>query len=160
MTGVQTCALPICTGFITDEASYRARIERMLALADIIKLSDEDLHWLRGAGDLADLAQAFLAAGAKLVLITEGVKGATAYSTQHKVFVPAIKADVIDTVGAGDTFNAGMLAALHQLDMLTKEALDTIDKTALTTALTLATRAAAITVSRSGANPPWAKELA
>ncbi|PHQ96605.1 MAG: carbohydrate kinase [Marinosulfonomonas sp.] len=146
-------------GFIADEASYRARIERMLALADIIKLSDEDLHWLRGAGDLADLAQAFLAAGAKLVLITEGAKGATAYSTNHKVFMPATKADVIDAVGAGDTFNAGILAALHQLDMLTKETLDTIDDAALTTALTLATRAAAITVSRSGANPPWAKDL-
>ncbi len=146
-------------GFITDEANYRARIERMLALADIIKLSDEDLHWLRGAGDLAELAHGFLGAGAKLVLITEGAKGATAYTAKHKLFVPATKADVADTVGAGDTFNAGILAALHQLDMLTKEALDTIDKAALTTALTLATRAAAITVSRSGANPPWAKEL-
>ncbi|MCF6316982.1 MAG: carbohydrate kinase [Marinosulfonomonas sp.] len=149
----------IRAGFITDEASCRARIERMLALADIIKLSDEDLHWLRGAHDPAELAHAFLAAGAKLVLITEGAKGAMAYSTNHKVFVPATKADVIDTVGAGDTFNAGILAALHQLDMLTKETLDTIDEAALTTALTLATRAAAITVSRRGANPPWAKDL-
>ena len=132
----------------------------MLALADIIKLSDEDRHWVRGRGDVAKLAREFLDAGAKLVLITEGAKGATAYSAQHTVFVPATKADVIDTVGAGDTFNAGILAALHQLDMLAETALDTISEAALTTALTHATRAAAITVSRSGANPPWAKELA
>lgn len=150
----------IRTGFITDEASYRARIERMLVLADIIKLSDEDLHWLRGAHDPADLAHGFLDAGARLVLITEGAKGATAYSAQHTVFVPATKAVVVDTVGAGDTFNAGILAALHQLDMLTKTALDTINEAALTIALTLANRAASITVSRNGANPPWAKELA
>ncbi len=145
--------------FITNEAPYRARIERMLALADIVKLSDEDLHWLRGVGDPAELAQGFLNEGARLVLITEGAKGATAYSAQHTVFMPAPKADVIDTVGAGDTFNAGILAALHQLDMLTKEALDTIREAALTGVLTHATAAAAITVSRSGANPPWAKEL-
>lgn len=146
--------------FITDETRYRARIERMLALADIVKLSDEDLHWLRGAGDLAELAHGFLDAGPKLVLITEGAKGATAYSAQNTVFIPAKKAVVVDTVGAGDTFNAGILAALHRLDMLTKTALENISEAALTSALTHAAAAAAITVSRSGANPPWAKELA
>jgi fructokinase len=101
-------------GFIAgQEDSYRARITRMMAQADIVKLSDEDLHWFAGPGDLPQLAHGILAMGPKLVLITEGAKGAHAISGQHARFVPAQKVTVVDTVGAGDTFNAGVLAALH-----------------------------------------------
>src|SRR5690606_9001675 len=59
-------------GFITDESRYRARLDRMIARADIVKLSDEDLHWLMGPGDIATLARGILAKGPKLVCITEG----------------------------------------------------------------------------------------
>jgi fructokinase len=68
--------------------------------------------------------------------------------------------DVADTVGAGDTFNAGVLAALWRAGRLSKEALSTLDDTTIRDALSLGVRAAAITVSRPGANPPWAHELA
>lgn len=146
-------------GFITDEAPYRARINRMLGLADIIKLSDEDLRWLRGSGDTGEMARGLLEAGAKLVLITEGAIGATAYSAKHKVFAPALAATVKDTVGAGDSFNAGILAALHQGGMLDKQTLENLGEATLHSALSYANRVAAITVSRAGANPPWLKEL-
>jgi fructokinase len=147
-------------GFIAGkEAAYRARIERMVARADIVKLSDEDLHWLEGQGDLTALAGGILAKGPKAVFITEGAKGARAVTATQDIFVAAQKVTVVDTVGAGDTFNAGVLAALHQAGALTKAGVGALSDEALTSALSLGTRAAAITVSRAGANPPWAHEL-
>ena len=146
-------------GFITDEAAYRARLDRMMAQADIVKLSDEDLRWLFGEGDLQAVAQNVIAKGALIVLVTEGAKGAWAYTKTHHVFVPAKATTVVDTVGAGDTFNAGVLASLSEQGLLEKPALQAIDETALTAALTYGNRAAAITVARAGANPPWKKEL-
>lgn len=145
--------------FITDAPAYRARIARMIALSDIVKISDEDLQWLEGAGDLARLAAGLLAAGPKLVFVTEGAKGAHAFTARDAVFLPARKVEVADTVGAGDTFNAGVLAALHRAGLLTRPGLAGIGAGALRAALDLGIRAAAVTVSRSGANPPWAHEL-
>jgi fructokinase len=147
-------------GFITDEPAYRARIARMIAAADIVKLSDEDLHWLDGAGDIAALAGAILTRGPKLVLITEGATGAWGFTRDLAVFAPARKVTVADTVGAGDTFNAGVLAALHRDGQLAKARLAGLSEAALRAALDLGVAAAAVTVSRPGANPPWAKELA
>lgn len=145
--------------FITDPVAYRARIARMMALADIVKLSDEDLHWLEGAGDLTALARGILAKGPKAVFITEGASGARAITANHEVVVAAKPVTVADTVGAGDTFNAGVLAALHQAGALTKPALAALTADTLRDALTLGVTSAAVTVSRPGANPPWAAEL-
>jgi fructokinase len=146
-------------GFITDAASYRARIGRMMAQADIVKLSDEDLHWLEGAGDLTTLARGLLARGPKVVFITEGAKGARAVTATQDRFGAATKVTVADTVGAGDTFNAGVLSAFHSAGVLTKSALSALPDAVLDAALSLGTRAAAVTVSRPGANPPWSHEL-
>ena len=146
-------------GFITDEGRYRARLDRMIARADIVKLSDEDLHWLMGPGDIAALARDILGKGPKLVCITEGAKGGTGYTTSHTVHAPATKVTVVDTVGAGDTFNAGVLASLHKAGALTKARIAALDADTIRAALDLAVKAAAITVSRAGANPPWANEL-
>lgn len=147
-------------GFIAGkEAPYRARIERMIARADIVKLSDEDLHWLLGDGDISALARQILEKGPKLVFITEGAAGARAITATQNRFVAATPVTVADTVGAGDTFNAGALAALHDAGVLTKVALAALPDATLDAALTLGTRAAAITVSRAGANPPWRHEL-
>ena len=102
-------------GFIAGkEDAYRARIEGMIAKADIVKLSDEDLHWLMGEGDLTALARAILAKGPKIAFITEGAAGARAVTATQDRFVAAQKVTVADTVGAGDTFNAGALCALHE----------------------------------------------
>ncbi len=144
---------------IFDEDSYRARLERLTATADIVKLSDEDLNWLQGEGDVTALARGILAKGPSLVLITQGAAGARAFSAGEEVFVPAEPVEVIDTVGAGDTFNAGILAALHGEGRLSKAALAGIDAATMETALRLGIRAATVTVSRAGANPPWAREL-
>lgn len=152
-------------GFIAGkEAEYRARIERMITRADIVKLSDEDLHWLEGQGDLTTLARRILDRrildrGPKVVFITEGADGARAVTATQQISVAAQRVEVVDTVGAGDTFNAGVLAALHQAGALTKAGIADIPDATLTAALSLGTRAAAVTVSRAGANPPWAAEL-
>ena len=147
-------------GFVAGkEADYRARIERMVARADIVKLSDEDLRWLEGQGDLTALARGILARGPKVAFLTEGARGARAVTATQDIFVAAQVVKVVDTVGAGDTFNAGVLCALHQAGALTKAALASLSDATLTAALTLGTRAAAVTVSRAGANPPWAHEL-
>lgn len=147
-------------GFIAGkEAPYRARIGRMVARADIVKLSDEDLHWLMGAGDLTALARHILAKGPKVVFITEGAAGARAVTATQDRFVAAQKVTVADTVGAGDTFNAGALCALHQAGALSKARIAALSDAELDAALSLGSRAAAVTVSRPGANPPWANEL-
>lgn len=147
-------------GFIAGkEAEYRARIARMVARADIVKLSDEDLHWLEGPGNLAELARGILARGPSVVFITEGAKGARAVTATQDRFVAATPVTVVDTVGAGDTFNAGVLAALHQHGALTKAGVAALTDATLDAALSLGTRTAAVTVSRAGANPPWSHEL-
>jgi fructokinase len=147
-------------GFITGkEAEYRGRIERMMVRADIVKLSDEDLHWLEGPGDLTILARNILAKGPKVVFITEGAQGARAVTATQDRFMSARKVTVVDTVGAGDAFNAGVLAALHQAGALTKTGVTALSDVALDAALSLGTRTAAVTVSRAGANPPWSHEL-
>jgi fructokinase len=93
------------------------------------------------------------------VFITEGAAGARAVTATQDRFVAAQKVTVADTVGAGDTFNAGALCALHEASALTKARLSALTDVELDAALTLGTRAAAITVSRAGANPPWRSEL-
>lgn len=146
-------------GFITDEPAYRARIERMIGRADIVKLSDEDLHWLMGPGEVVALARRIVGRGPQVVFITEGAAGARAVTATQDRFVAATRVTVADTVGAGDTFNAGVLAAFHAAGVLTKAGLVRLSDEVLEAALSLGTRAAAVTVSRPGANPPWSHEL-
>lgn len=146
-------------GFVTDPEGYRARIARMIALSDIVKLSDDDLRWLEGEGEIADLARGVLERGPSLVCITEGAEGATGYHAGGAVKVPARRVEVIDTVGAGDTFNAGVLAALEARGVLGKKAVRALGEEDIRAALDLGVRAAAVTVSRAGANPPRRAEL-
>lgn len=143
----------IRAGFITDEARYRARIESMLIGADIIKVSDEDLDWL--GMDVPTL----LKSDTSLVCLTEGAKGVRAFWQGGETFVAANKVEVVDTVGAGDTFNAGLLAGLERAGVLNKQGLSALSADALTPVLELGVASAAITVSRAGANPPWEHEL-
>jgi fructokinase len=140
--------------------AYMARIDRMMARADIVKLADEEIAHVYGAADQDAFAAALLAKGTKVLCVTEGARGATAYWAGGKVTVPAVKVTVADTVGAGDTFNAGVLVALHRAGLLTKAAVAALSQAQVVDALTLGVRAAAVTVSRAGANPPWAHELA
>jgi fructokinase len=147
-------------GFISDEGAYRARLARMMAVADIVKLSDEDLRWLEGDKPIDAAAKGVLARGPRLVFVTEGARGAHGFSARHAVFAPAQAVKVVDTVGAGDTFNAGVLNALDRAGALDKRALEVADDALIRRALERGIAAAAVTVARAGANPPWAEDLA
>jgi fructokinase len=147
-------------GFVRDEGAYRDRLSRLIAASDIVKLSDEDLAWLM-PGQPEDAAIAAVrAAGAALVLVTRGAAGAEAHYPGGRIGVPAVPVTVVDTVGAGDTFNAGFLAVLDRAGALDRAALRALPQTVLHEALTLATRAASVTAGRAGADPPRLSELA
>lgn len=146
-------------GFIPDRAKHAERIRRMMAMADIVKLSDEDLAWFGEEGSSEEIVRRWLDGGPKLILITQGARGATAYSREHVVSMQTQKVTVVDTVGAGDTFNAGVLASLHEQGLLTKAGIAALSEDAIRQALALGTKAAAVTVSRAGANPPWRHEI-
>jgi fructokinase len=147
-------------GFIPDRANHADRIRRMIGMADIVKLSDEDLNWFDEPGSREAIVSRWLDQGPKLIVVTCGGDGAVGYTKNHSVSVTPEKVEVVDTVGAGDTFNAGILASLHEQGLLTKAALADLSQGAIHTALTLGARAAAVTVSRAGANPPWRREIA
>jgi fructokinase len=149
----------IRTSFIKDKVAHRARMDRMLAMSDIIKLSDEDLAFFDSFGDIEGFAAKLLEGQAKLVVMTRGAEGAVAIGKAGKVEVPGIKVTVVDTVGAGDTVNAGILAWLYKAGKLSKDGLESLTRDDIAGALSLAVRAAAVTVSRAGANPPWENEL-
>ncbi|MBX3529230.1 MAG: carbohydrate kinase [Rhizobiaceae bacterium] len=149
----------IRAAFVPDKERHLARMRRMIAMADIVKLSDEDLAWFGESGTHDEIAARWLGMGPKLVVITAGAKGASGWTKAGKVSVPSRKVTVVDTVGAGDTFNAGILAALHDASLLTKDAVASLSRGQVEAALSLAAAAAAVTVSRAGANPPWKAEL-
>ena len=144
--------------FITDTEKHRARIDRMIAMSDIVKMSDEDLEWF-GQPDMETAARLWLGQGPSLVVFTRGAKGAIGFTSQHTVEVDGVPVTVADTVGAGDTFNAGILASLKRDNVLTGQAMKTLSVEAIGNALRLGAKAAAVTVSRPGANPPWANEI-
>jgi fructokinase len=146
--------------FIPDKAKHLRRIRSMMAMADIVKLSDEDLNWFGEAGSHEDVVRNWLERGPTLIVVTHGGEGAMGYTRDHKVTVVPDKVEVVDTVGAGDTFNAGILASLHEQGLLSKEAIANLSEDAIHKALALGARAAAVTVSRAGANPPWRHEIA
>ncbi|SHL96582.1 carbohydrate kinase family protein [Roseibium suaedae] len=148
-------------GFIQNETRYRERLDGMIARADILKVSDEDLNWLEpGEGSLTEKAARLQAKGAGIILVTKGKDGALGLlGDGTEVSIAGKSVVVVDTVGAGDTFNAGVLASLHEHDLLTRAALTGASAEAIATALSFGAEVAAVTVSRAGANPPWRSEL-
>lgn len=147
--------------FIADADRYRDRLDGMLRKADIVKVSDEDLNWIvPDPVSLRDKVDAIIEKGAALVIVTKGGAGAIGVlASGHEVDVQAERVTVVDTVGAGDSFNAGVLARLSELGQLTKAGLRDLSEETTRSALAHGARVAAVTVSRAGANPPWASEL-
>lgn len=147
--------------FIADIATYRARLDRMMSRADIVKVSDEDLNWIVPEPmALVDKVKHVQSQGPAIVILTRGGEGATGYlANGSEINVPARRVEIVDTVGAGDTFNAGVLAKLDEHGALEKSRLRSVSGDVLSEALTHGARVAAVTVARAGANPPWASEL-
>lgn len=140
----------------------RARIEENIALSDVVKASDEDVAWLYGTEDVEDVAASWRDLGPSLTVLTRGGDGAVAFSDSGRVQVAPVQVEVVDTVGAGDTFSAGILDALAAKGLLgadRREMLAAIPSDDLATVLRRAAALSAITVSRAGANPPWSHEL-
>jgi fructokinase len=148
-------------GLVDNIPAYRSRLEGAIGLADLVKVSDEDLEWLvPGPSSLKSKATALLELGPDAVILTRGAEGATGYlKSGAEVQIPAVRAKVIDTVGAGDTFNAGVLAHLFDAGDLTKMTVSGITPETLQSAIEYGAKVAAITISRAGANPPWRSEV-
>lgn len=148
-------------GFIRDEGAYRARLDKMLSHADVLKVSDEDLAWMiPGAQTVDQKVQLLQRQGPRIVVVTRGADGASAYlGHEQPIMIVGRKVKVVDTVGAGDTFNAGFLAHLSEHGYLDRPGLRRLGPQALADALAFAAEVAAVTVSRAGADPPWADEL-
>jgi fructokinase len=145
---------------VADKAAYSARMAGFAGLADIVRMSDMDFEYLFGGTDWDERAEALLSGGASLYVLTRGGEGAIAWHREAgKVVVPAPAVGVVDTIGAGDTFQAGLLVALKEAGRLEVEALSGISAGELEAALRFGVTAAAITCSRAGANPPWRHEM-
>ncbi|MFF4485855.1 carbohydrate kinase [Streptomyces sp. NPDC001544] len=141
-------------GLISDADAYRARFKSWLPSVTLLKLSEEDARWLGGTPD------EWLAAGPSAVVVTRGGDGLTAFTrdgAEHSV--PGVKVDVVDTIGAGDTVNAALLHGLSRQDALSPSALAALGSDGWTRLMRFAARAAAITCSRAGAEPPFAAEV-
>ncbi|HLT85140.1 MAG TPA: carbohydrate kinase [Phototrophicaceae bacterium] len=145
-------------------AEARERVEALVARSDVVKVSDEDVAWLAPGEPVADVARAWLALGPAVVVVTRGGEGSEAYAADGlAVSVPAPRTTVVDTVGAGDSFMGGIIDALVRADLVgadRRERLRAVDAGTLRGVLERAAAIAAITVSRAGANPPTAAELA
>jgi fructokinase len=140
-----------------DPARYRARLQRILARTDVVKLSEEDAAWLHPELDPVDAARALLVPGPAAAVLTRGAAGAVAVTAGGEtVAVPAPPVHVVDTIGAGDAFGGGLLAWWRRAGLGRAELAD-ID--ALTAATEFACLVAARTCERPGASPPRLSEL-
>ena len=144
-----------------DVAKWRESVRWMQRRADVLKVSEEDIHALYPGMRVDTFINESLDAGVALVVVTWGERGVVAVTrSQLAVEVPAVPVAVVDTVGAGDTFQAGLLAWLQRAGKLTRQAVESLVQDDLVEALRFAARAAAITCSRRGADLPYTSELA
>jgi fructokinase len=148
-------ARPAVTGSGPDLVSAT---EQVVALADLVKASDDDLEVLYPGEPYPQVVDHLLGLGPAAVVVTRGRRGATWFGSGIHVSVPAVDAEVADTIGAGDTFGAALIDALWDLDVLGGR-LTGLEDAEVETLLRHAARAAAVTVSRPGADPPYRHEL-
>jgi fructokinase len=138
---------------MNDREKYVKQVERWISISSAVKVSDEDLKWLYPSLEIEQVANNWLAIGPLLIVVTHGDEGLVGYRLGEKVSVDAVKVIVADTVGAGDTVSAILVEAI------VKDGLSSLSGVRLKMMLNRAAKAAAITVSRSGANPPTLKEI-
>jgi fructokinase len=147
-------------GLIKDKADYVRRMDRLAGHADVVRVSDADFDYLHGGSDYGGRAKALLSARTSLFVITRGSGGAQAWhSHAGSVTVGSPRIDVVDTIGAGDSFQAGLLFALHAMACIRVEPLRRMSADRLRRALEFAADCAAETCRRPGADPPRLHEL-
>ncbi|WP_428640916.1 carbohydrate kinase family protein [Roseibium sp.] len=144
---------------VSDMMLWRQNTEAMVPLTDVVKVSDEDLELILPGEPVDEVVRKWLALGPDLVVVTRGGNGATAYTSDLKIDCPGVRVTVEDTVGAGDTFQAALLAGLKQLGATGRDRLSGLDETRINNLLAFAVRAAAVTCSRRGADLPRMTEL-
>jgi fructokinase len=138
---------------MSDRTEYVKQVERWISISSSVKVSDDDIYWLYPGVELDQIANNWLSMGPELVVVTFGDKGLTGYRKDEKVAVDAKKVMVADTVGAGDTVGAILIEAIIE------DGLDKLTGDRLAVMLDRAAKAAAITVSRTGALPPSKAEI-
>ena len=141
-----------------------ASIERFIALADVVKVSDEDIEWLTGGAPIDEVVDRWLGMGPSLVVVTRGKHGSDVATASVLRFTktPA-DVPVVDTVGAGDSFMGGIIDAMWGMGLRggeARETLRTLPEEQVRAIIDRASAVSDVTVSRKGANPPWAHELA
>jgi len=138
---------------ISDRKQYVMQVERWVSISSAVKVSDEDIRWLYPSLEIEQVVNNWLAKGPSLIVVTRGDQGLAGYRVGEKVSADAVKVVIADTVGAGDTIGAILVEAI------VKNGLANLSGVRLEMMLKRAAKAAAITVSRSGANPPTLKEI-
>ncbi|MGU3432211.1 carbohydrate kinase family protein [Actinomycetes bacterium M1A6_2h] len=144
---------------MTDGGGYRRRFRTWLPSIDILKVSVEDAGWL-AEGDEGSTPEHWLEAGVTAIVVTRGGEGLSVITARGEIAVPGVRVSVADTIGAGDTVHGALLHSLDRSGELSVDRLRSFTEDRWREVLGFAARAAAITVSRPGADPPWAKELA
>lgn len=145
----------IRTALITDPSDARARLERWLSMATIVKASTDDVAWWSPGSSIEEVAQEWISQGLELIVITDGVNGAYAATNEVAVRCPAPAVTVVDSVGAGDTFTAGFIDWLLRHGYCALGAVSSLSAVELAAALDSASVLAADTCTRPGADPPW-----
>lgn len=146
-------------GLIRNREAYRERLEEWVASADLVKVSRADLSWLYPQDPIDHTAERWRGMGPAFVVVTLGERGAQGFGRHGVVRVPGIPVRVVDTVGAGDAFTAGLLAWLFHHGRLTPGDVERLPEAELVRALDYANRVAALTSTRRGADPPRRQEV-
>lgn len=146
---------------VRDPHAVRTRVAELIGIADVVKTSDEDVQWLHPGRDAIEVAREWVIGGPALVVVTRGAEGAIAVTADAEIVVPAVPTDVVDTVGAGDTFMGALIDGLlsRTADIGVRTPGGGIRPDELEALLRRSAEAAAITVSRPGADPPRREEL-
>ena len=146
-----------------EPSAALASLERFVALADVIKVSDEDIDWLTGGAPIDEVVDRWLGMGVSLVVVTRGKHGSeVAMASGLRFTKTPSDVEVVDTVGAGDSFMGGMIDAMWGMGLRgadAREALRTLPEEQIRAIIDRASAVSDVTVSRKGANPPWAHEL-
>ncbi|HEV2966513.1 MAG TPA: carbohydrate kinase [Candidatus Dormibacteraeota bacterium] len=146
----------IRVGLVPD-SEYRRRLQAAISQSTIVKASEADLAWIYPGLDHERAAAQVLDAGASLVVVTLGARGAFGAHRDEQMLVDAPRVDVVDTIGAGDAFGAALLAWLHDHQLIRPDLF--LERAELKAALAFACLAGALTCTRAGAEPPWKWEM-